>query len=266
MGSKKFSWYSTPLGTTYNAYLIIDEKITLVDTVKHYLVDEMLERISKIIDPSKIEYIVSNHVEMDHSGGFPKLMKIVPNAQIFTSVNGKKGLSRHYKANWNFKEVKTGDSLSLGKYELKFVTIPMVHWPDSMVTYVPAEKLLLPNDVFGQHIASSERFDDEVDFEVLMEQSAKYYANIVLPFGTQVLKALDALSSLDIDMIAPSHGVIWRKHIPAILEKYTKWASNDTEKKAVIVYDSMWGSTEKIAKTIYESFEKKSNKSEIDGS
>ena len=257
---RDFHGYRTQLGSTYNAYLIIDEKVTLVDTVKCYLVDEMLERISNIIDPSKIDYIVSNHVEMDHSGGLSKLIDIIPNVKIYTSKKGKEGLIRHYKKDWNFLEVKTGDVLNIGKRNLTFVQVPMVHWPDSMVTYIPEENLLLPNDAFGQHIASSERFDDLIDFDILMNQSAKYYSNIVLPFGSQVLKAIDVVDSLDIDMIGPSHGVIWKKNIPAIIEKYKKWASNVTDEKAVIVYDSMWGSTEKIARFIYSAFEKKSIK------
>ncbi|MBU0651017.1 MBL fold metallo-hydrolase [bacterium] len=260
---RNFHGYLTERGSTYNAYLIMDKKITLIDTVKHYKYDEMIERISKIVDPAKIDYVVSNHVEMDHSGSLPKLMELIPNADIYTSPNGKKGLSIHYKKNWNFKEVKTGDVLNIGKRNLNFVQIPMVHWPDSMVTYIGDDKLLLSNDAFGQHIASFERFDDEVDFNILMEQAAKYYANIVLPFGDQVLKALDAVSSLDIDMIAPSHGIIWRSHIKDILEKYKKWASNIPDEKAVIVFDSMWESTKKIAYAIYNAFEEKGIKTEI---
>ncbi|MDD4203067.1 MAG: FprA family A-type flavoprotein [Candidatus Omnitrophica bacterium] len=244
---RDFHGYLTQRGSTYNAYLIVDEKIVLVDTVKHYLYDEMLSNIRKIIDPEKIDYIVSNHVEMDHSGSLPMIKNIAKKAAIITSPNGEKGLKAHYKEDWDFKVVKTGDSISIGSRNLDFVLCPMVHWPDSMVTYIPEEKLLLPNDAFGQHIASSQRFDDQLGFDVLMEEAAKYYANIVLPFGEQVLKALEILNTLDIDMIAPSHGIIWRKNVPKIVEKYKKWASNETEKKAVIVYDSMWGSTKKMA-------------------
>lgn len=225
----------------------MDTKITLVDTVKHYLFDEMLSRIKEIVDPSKIDYIISNHVEMDHSGSLPKLLEVCPNATVITSTRGEKGLKRHYKKGWNFKVVKSGDTLNIGKRTLHFVEIPMVHWPDSMVTYSPSDKLLLPNDAFGQHIASAKRFDDEVDWGILKEEAAKYYANIVMPYGSQVEKALEALSGLDIDMIAPSHGMIWRSLIPQILKEYTKWAKYETENKALIIYDSMWGSTEKIA-------------------
>jgi len=244
---RNFHGYITQRGTTYNAYLIMDKKITLVDTVKHYLFDEMLSRIKEIVDPSKIDYIISNHVEMDHSGSIQKLLEVAPNAKIITSTRGEKGLRRHYKKDWNFKVVKSGDTLNIGERTLHFVEIPMVHWPDSMVTYIPSDKLLLPNDAFGQHIATSERFDDEVDWGILKEEAAKYYANIVMPYGSQVEKALEALSGLDIEMIAPSHGIIWRSLIPQILKEYTKWARYETEDKALIVYDSMWGSTEKIA-------------------
>jgi flavorubredoxin len=252
---RNFHGYTTQRGTTYNAYLIMDKKITLVDTVKHYLFDEMLERISAIVDPSKIEYIISNHVEMDHSGSLPKILKYCPKATVITSTRGEKGLKRHYKKDLNFKVVKSGDTLNIGKRTLHFVHIPMVHWPDSMVTYIPSDKLLLPNDAFGQHIASSERFDDEIEWGILKEEAAKYYGNIVMPYGDQVKQALDGLSGLDIDMIGPSHGVIWRLRIPEILKEYTKWATFKTEKKALIIYDSMWGSTEKIAYKLAEGIE-----------
>ena len=252
---RNFHGYLTQRGTTYNSYLIIDKKITLVDTVKHYLFEEMIDRIKEIINPSKIDYIISNHVEMDHSGSIQKLLNICPNAQVITSTRGEKGLRRHYKKEWNFKVVNSGDTLNIGKRTLNFVHIPMVHWPDSMVTYSPEDKLLLPNDAFGQHIASSERFDDEIDWGILKEEAAKYYANIVMPYGDQVAKALDTLSTLDINMIAPSHGIIWRSHIPEILKEYQKWATYETEDKALIVYDSMWGSTEKIAYVLRKGIE-----------
>lgn len=254
---RNFHGYLTQRGSTYNAYLIIDDKITLVDTVKHYLVDEMLERIKCVVDPSKIDYVVSNHVEMDHSGGLPRVMDLCPNALLVTSPNGEKGLKMHYEADWNMKVVNTGDVLNLGKRNLNFVLTQMVHWPDSMVTYIPEEKLLLPNDAFGQHIASSERFDDEIGWDIVQEEAAKYYANIVLSYGNQVNKALDAVSGLDIDMIAPSHGLIWRERIKDVIGMYRKWANNECDQKAVIVYDTMWKSTEKVAQAIAEAFEEK---------
>jgi len=249
---RNFHGYSTRRGTTYNSYLIIDEKVVLVDTVKHYMFDEMLARIKEIIDPSKIDIIVSNHVEMDHSGSLPKMLELCPNAEVITSVMGELGLKRHYKKDWPLKVVQSGDSINIGKRNLVFVHIPMIHWPDSMVTYIPEEKLLLPNDAFGQHIASTERFDDEIPWDILHEEAAKYYGNIVMLYGDQVKGALDALGDLDIDMIGPSHGVIWRTHIPKMLEVYTKWATYTTDDKALIVYDSMWGTTQKMAHCLAE--------------
>lgn len=251
-----FHGYLTPRGTTYNAYLIIDDKITLVDTVKHYLFDEMLSRIKEVIDPSQIEYMVSNHVEMDHSGSVPKIMEIAPKAKLVTSPQGKKGLQRYYKKDdWDFMVVKSGEELNIGSRTLKFVHVPMVHWPDSMVTYIPEEKLLLPNDAFGQHIASAARFDDELGWDIVHEEASTYYANIVLPYGDNVNKALDVVSQLDIDMIAPSHGVIWRSYISKILPVYRRWANNETEKKALIVYDTMWDSTKRLALALQDGLE-----------
>jgi flavorubredoxin len=252
---RNFHGYSTNRGSTYNAYLIKDKHITLVDTVKHYLFDEMMGRIEDIVNPSEIEYIVSNHVEMDHSGSLPKLHEICPHAKIITSTRGEKGLLRHYKKNMNFNVVNSGDTLTIGKRTLQFVHIPMVHWPDSMVTYIPHDKLLIPNDAFGQHIASAERFDDHIEWGILKEEAAKYYANIVMPYSPQVQKALAALSNLPIDMIAPSHGVIWKTHIPQIMQEYTKWSASESEDKALVIYDSMWGSTEKIAYSLQEGLE-----------
>ncbi|MCR6544764.1 FprA family A-type flavoprotein [Dehalobacterium formicoaceticum] len=260
---RNFHGYLTPRGSTYNAYLIIDEKITLVDTVKHYLFDEMLERISSVIDPQKIDYVVSNHVEMDHSGGLPKTMALLPKAKLVTSASGEKGLKAHYSGDWDYMVVKSGDTLNLGSRNLTFVQTPMVHWPDNMVTYLGEDRILFSNDAFGQHIASPERFDDEMKLGILLEEAGKYYANIVFPYGSQVQKALEAVATLDIEIIAPSHGIIWRSQIPAILEEYKKWAGNETENKAVIVYDSMWGSTEKMAYAIYRAFEAKGVKTRV---
>jgi len=254
---RNFHGYSTQRGTTYNAYLIIDEKITLIDTVKHSFTNEMLARISNIIDPSKIDYIVSNHVEMDHSGALPRMLELAPNATIITCPNGDKGLKAHYKKDWNFKIVKTNDKISLGNRSLEFVLTPMVHWPDNMVAYMPEEKILFSNDSFGQHYASSERFDDECPPDIIMEEAKKYYANIVLPYGKAVQKELEAVSALDIKIIAPSHGVIWRSNLDKIIPLYQIWSKNETSKKAVIIYDTMWHSTEIMANALMEVFEEK---------
>jgi flavorubredoxin len=247
---RNFHGYLTEQGTSYNSYLLIDEKITLVDTVKEEKFGQMMDRISRYIDPSRIDYVLSNHVEMDHSGGIPQLMELIPQATVITSKAGEKGLRRHFKKDWNFQVVKSGDSISTGKWTLSFVNTPMVHWPDSMVTYLPEEKILFSNDAFGQHLATPERFDDELGLSVIKKDAAKYYANIVLPFGKQVQKALSSLSSLDIDLIAPSHGLMWRSYVSEIVSEYQKWSSYESENKALIVYDSMWKSTEKMANAL----------------
>ncbi|MBD3306131.1 MBL fold metallo-hydrolase [candidate division KSB3 bacterium] len=252
---RNFHGYLTQRGSTYNAYLIMDEKITLVDSVKYYLCDEMFERIAHVVDPAKIDYIVSNHVEMDHSGSIPMVKEVAKQATVFTSPKGQEGLHAHYKRDMDFQVVKTGDTLNIGTRTLNFVLTPMVHWPDNMVTYIPEEKLLLSNDAFGQHLASSERFDDEYPLNIIIEEAQKYYANIVLPFSSQVQKALQAAGGLEIETICPSHGIIWRSHIPTILEHYTKWSQNQTDEKAVIVYDTMWQSTQKMAYAIQSAFE-----------
>jgi len=253
---RNFHGYLTQRGSTYNAYLITDEKTVLVDTVKHYLFDEMLARIKEIIDPADIDYIVSNHVEMDHSGSIPKILEHCPDAKVITSTRGEKGLRKHYGDRLDLRAVDSGESMDIGERTLTFVHTPMVHWPDNMVTYIKEEKLLLSNDAFGQHIASSERFDDRIEWGIAREEAAKYYANIVMPYSRQVNKALEALSGLDIEMIAPSHGIIWRKNVDRITKEYVKWAGSETSTdNALIVYDTRWGSTEKIAYALRESME-----------
>lgn len=245
---RDFHGYTTPRGGTYNAYLIVDEKIALVDTVKHAFAGEMLERIKEIIDPSKIDYVVSNHVEIDHSGSLPEIMKIATNAQVITSEKGKEGLSKYHNGNWNFRTVKTGDELKLGKKTLFFITAPMLHWPDSMATYLKEDKILLSNDLFGQHLASSFRFDEPNECDVVMEEAAKYYANIFMPFGALILKKIEEIQKLGIEitMIAPSHGVIW-KNPEKIIDAYQNWAKGVSKQKVLIIYDTMWNSTEVMA-------------------
>jgi anaerobic nitric oxide reductase flavorubredoxin len=246
--------YSTHRGTTYNAYLIIDKKIALVDTVQHSFAGEMIERIKEIIDPSKIDYVIANHVESDHSGSIAEILNLAPKAKVIGTANCQKGLEKHYFGNWDFQVVKTGDTLNLGERTLSFLEAPMLHWPDSMFTYIEKDALLLPNDAFGQHLATSKRFDDEVDQDILMEEAAKYYANILWPFSTLVTRKIEQVQKLGlkIDMIAPSHGIIWRGDPMKIVKAYLKWASGEAKKKVLIVYDTMWESTEKMAKAILE--------------
>ena len=252
---RNFHGYVTQSGSTYNSYLIIDEKITLIDNVKYYLAEELIKRITQLIDPSKIDYIIQNHIEMDHSGSILHIKKLCPNAKIFASPKGVEALLKHFKIDGELLTVKSGDVLKLGTRSLHFVQTPMVHWPDNMASYCPEEKILFSNDAFGQHIASSERFDEEYPFNIMMHEAGKYYANIVLPYGTQVQKALEVVGDLDIEIICPSHGLIWRSQIPEIIKEYKKWSANEVDEKAVIIYDTMWKSTEKIAHKIQEAFE-----------
>ncbi len=246
--------YSAQRGTTYNAYLIVDKKIALVDTVEHPFAAEMIEKIKEIIDPTKIDYIIANHVESDHSGSIKEILKLAPNATIVGTANCKAGLEKHYFGNWKFQTVKTGDTLNLGDRTLTFLEAAMLHWPDTMFTYIEKDALLLSNDGFGQHLASSKRFDDEVDQNVLMWEAGKYYANILWLYSSVVLRKIEEVQELGlkINMIAPSHGVIWRKDPMKIITSYIKWAKGEAEKKVIIVYDTMWKSTEKMAKAMLE--------------
>jgi flavorubredoxin len=247
---RDFHGYSTHKGSSYNAYLVVGKKIALVDTVKAPFFPEMMARIREVMPPEKIDYLIVNHVEMDHSGSLPLLKDALPKVEVLCSPRAEGELKLHYGGGIPLTVVKTGAILELGGKTLTFVEVPMVHWPDSMVTYVKEDKVLLPNDAFGQHIACTERFDDELGWETILPEATKYYANIVMPYGQQVLKALDVLQGIEIEVIGPSHGVIWRRHIPQIVASYGRWAKGETEKKALIVYDTMWGSTEQMAKAI----------------
>ena len=254
---RNFHGYETSRGSSYNAYLILDEKITLIDTAKITFADELLARISSVVDPAQIQVIVSSHVEPDHSGALREIAALAPNAEIITTnPNGLKGLTARY-GKQNYRAVKAGDSISIGKRTLQFVPTPMLHWPDSMVTYCPEEKILFSNDAFGQHLAASMRFDDENDLEVVLHEAKKYYANILMPFGKQAQTALKALGGLDLRMIATGHGVIWRKNIDKILDCYKSWSAGEVSERAVVVFDSMWHSTEILARTITEAFAKR---------
>lgn len=249
---RNFHGYITHRGTTYNAYLIVDEKIALVDTVKEHFYPEMMKRIREIVDPQDIDYLISNHTEPDHSGSIMKFMEEVEGVELIASPLGTQGLRRYYGDDVEITSIKDKPTISLGKKTLHFTAIPMVHWPDSMVTYIPEDKLLLPNDAFGQHLASSKRFDDEVDTAILMQEAETYYANIVMPLWMSVSRAFKALEGLEIDMIGPSHGVIWRGNPGMILEAYQRWVQGESKPRAVIVYDTMWGSTEKVANALFK--------------
>lgn len=244
--------YSTNRGTTYNAYLILDDKVTLVDTVYGPFAGELIENIRQIIPPEKIDYVIANHVETDHSGALPMIMKLCPKAKVFGTAKCKEGLYRHYYSNWDFQVVKTGDKLPLGKKNLTFIEAAMIHWPDSMFTYCHEEQLLMPNDAFGQHYATSERFDDEANECELMDEAAKYYSNILWPLSPVILRKMEEIQKMGIPikMIAPSHGIIWRQDPMKIINAYLSWAKNETKHKVVIMYETMYGATEKMARKI----------------
>ena len=250
---RNFHGYSTHLGTTYNAYLVVDEKTALIDTVKAPFFDEMLGRVREIVALDRIDYVVSHHVEMDHSGSLPMTMKEARNATLVTLEKfGESGLKKTFHIDWPTEAVKEGSELVLGKRKLKFIPTPMLHWPDSMASCLLEDRILFSMDAFGQHIAGSSRFDDELGLEVVMPEAAKYYANILMPFGDLIVRAVDRLSGLGIRMIAPSHGIIWRSHPKAIVSEYSSWGKGEWKKKALVIYDTMWGSTERMAHAIAE--------------
>lgn len=251
---RDFHGYSTPAGTTYNAYLVKDEKTALFDTVKKEFFGELVHHLRRLTDPEKIDYLVVNHVELDHSGSLPQVIDLVKPEKIFCSPMGMKAIQAHFHpTDWPLVEVKSGDTLSLGKKTVHFLETKMLHWPDSMFSYIPEDKLLISSDAFGEHWATSRRFDDEVDNHVLMRHAAKYYANILMIFSPQVQKLLAKVAemNLDIDMIAPDHGIVWRKDPAKIIEAYGRWSRHENRAKAVIVYDTMWKSTEKMARAVY---------------
>jgi len=249
---RDFHGYSTYRGTSYNAFLIVDEKIALIDTVKKNYSDQLIDNISKIIDPKKIDYVVSNHTEMDHSGGLPRVMhRVGEDKPLYCSKMGAKNLARHFSQKWNYHAVGTGEALSLGHRTLTFLETRMLHWPDSMFTYLKEDKILFSSDGFGQHYAGHERFDDQIGDDIMLH-AKKYYANILLLYSPLILKLLDTVAELglEIDMICPDHGIIWRKDPGRIIHAYAKWAKQEQEKKAVVIYDTMWHSTEAMANEI----------------
>lgn len=251
---RDFHGYTTPHGSTYNAYLVMADHITLIDTVKAPFKDEMLSRIQSVVDPSKIKYIISNHSEMDHSGCLSEVIDLIQPEKVFASTVGVKTLKELFHDQHDILPVKDGEKLSLGNMELTFMETRMIHWPDSMFTYLAKDELLFSQDAFGMHLATLERFADEIPASTLEYEGATYYANIVLPYSPIVLKTLDkvAASGMKIKVIAPDHGPVWRKDIRWIIDLYKKWASQKPTAKAVVVYATMWHSTEKMARAISE--------------
>ena len=248
---RDFHSYDTERGATYNAYLVQDTENALIDTVKGPFFERYYKQVSELVDPASVKYLVCNHAEPDHSSALPECIKAFPNAKIVTNKKCRDTVVKYFGGeDWPWHIVKTGDSIKIGRRTLSFIETPMVHWPDSMLTYCPEDELLFSMDAFGQHIACAARFDDEVDLAIIMDEAKTYYANIVVPHGKFVQKALAAASGLSIKMIAPSHGVIWRKHLPEILSGYKDWSANKVKPKVAVFYDSMWESTGRIAEAI----------------
>lgn len=249
-----FHGYITRRGTSYNSYLILDKKNALIDTVKYTFSDEFVKKIREIIDLEKLDYIVINHLEKDHSSSLPLLAKLAKNATIITSKRGKDAIFEHYGSGYKIRTVKTGDKISLGNRTLSFIEAPMLHWPDSMFTYIIKDEILFSNDAFGQHLASAFRFDDQVNENTLMEEATTYYANILMPLGSLIARKIQEIVKLGISpkIIAPSHGVIWRSNPSKIIQAYLDWSICKSDLKVTIVFDTMWGSTDMMAREIAE--------------
>lgn len=251
-----FHGYSTDRGSTYNAFLVLDEKVTLIDTVKAPFKDHLLSRISSVIEPEKIDYIISNHAEPDHSGSLAAIINAVKPEKVFASVAGKKALEMHYSLDIEIDAVKTGDEISIGQDTVKFIETKMLHWPDSMFSYLAGEKMLFSQDAFGMHLAGSKLFANEYDNSLLYWEGQKYYANILLLYSKKIKQLIDKLPelNLDIECVAPDHGPLWRgqQDIAKVISWYSKWAEQPLSNKAVVVYDTMWQSTEKMANAVGE--------------
>ncbi|MCD6416657.1 MAG: flavodoxin domain-containing protein [Planctomycetes bacterium] len=239
-------------GTTYNAYLICDEKTVLVDAVAEPFQGQLIANISEIIAPAEIDIVVANHSESDHSGALPAVLRHAPDAAVVVSKRGAESVEGHYHRPWNFRKMQTGDRIDIGRQELLFVEAPMLHWPDSMFTYLTGDNILMSNDAFGQHYATALRFNDQVNQDELYEEALKYYVNILTPFSGAVARKIDELLALGlpVDVIAPSHGVIWRSDPLQIANKYKEWAAQKPENRAVILYDTMWNATRRMAEAI----------------
>ncbi len=262
---RMFHGYETPIGTTYNAYLIMDEQITLIDFVKAPFAGVLLDNIREVIGDRPVDNIICLHVEPDHSGALPDVVKAYPNAVVYGSANCGKELAMYYPDSvYEFKAVGLNDQLQTGRYSFNFIPMPMVHWPDSMSCYLAEEKVLFTNDALGEHIGTGERIDTELSLEKLHDRAANYYANIVMPFGMQVQKLLKSVAGLAVEMVCPSHGVVLTKYIAEMVGWYNDWSLGKLdENRIVIVYDTMWGTTEKMAKKYYEEYKSKGFDAEI---
>jgi len=253
-GLREFHGYATARGTTYNAYLVVDETVALVDTVKAPFKDEMLARVASVVDPKRIDLIISNHSEMDHSGCLPEVIEATGAARVVASKNGVKALEAHFRLGDRVEAVADGGRLRLGATEAVFVETRMLHWPDSMMTYLAGEEVLFSQDGFGMHLASAERFADELPEDLLREELAKYYANILLPMSGLVARAVEALRAMNLPLrvLAPDHGPIYRRDVAWPIDLWARWAEQRPAAKAVVVFDTMWGSTAAMARAVAE--------------
>jgi len=253
-GIREFHGYATSRGTTYNAYLVMDETVTLVDTVKAHFKDEMLARVASVVDPSRVDLLISNHSEMDHSGCLPEVLDATGATRVLASRNGVKALQAHFHLDGALEAVDNGQTIRLGATEATFVETKMLHWPDSMMTYLSGEEVLFSQDGFGMHLASSERFADQLPADVVRHELAKYYANILMPFSKLVMKAVASLRAMNLPlaMIAPDHGPIFREDPMGPVEAWAHWAEQKPTRKAVVVYDTMWHSTAGMAQAVAE--------------
>ncbi len=250
---RDFHGYDTPRGSTYNAYLLRDEKTALVDTVRAPFAQQLLANLASLTDFGQVDFVVCNHAEPDHAGALPQVMARMPQATLVCDKKCAATLAGHADtSSWKLRLVGNGERISLGRRSLQFLETPMLHWPESMFTYVPEEALLFSMDAFGQHYATAERFDDQTDFATLMEEAKTYYANIIMPYGKAVLAALEKIAALPVRTIATSHGVLWRKHIEKITAAYGDWAAHHCRPKVLVIYDSMWGSTAAMAEAILD--------------
>lgn len=256
---------STKKGSSYNSYLIQDTKTALIDTVWLPYDKEFVSKLKQAIDLKKIDYIIMNHNEIDHSGSLPELMREIPDTPIYCTKKGEAIIRGHYHQDWNFVNVKTGDTLELGETTLTFIEAPMLHWPDTMFTYMSGDNILFSNDGFGQHYATESLFNDCVDEAEMMYEAEKYYANILSTYSPMVLRKVNEILKMElpINMICPSHGVIWRENPTRIVDQYLKWASNYEEDQVTIIYDTMWQSTRKMAEAIADGIRKASSSTTV---
>ena len=254
--------YSIFHGSSQNAYLIEEEKTVLVDTVWAPHRFDFIENLKREIDLKKIDAIVVNHGEIDHSGALADLLEEIPGTPLYCTAMAVKSLEGQYgKRGWNFHVVKTGDELPIGNgKKLQFVEMRMLHWPDSMATFLTGDNILFSMDAFGQHYATSELFADKAEQGILWHEALKYFVNILNPFAALIPRKLEEIAALQlpIEMIAPSHGAIWRERPFTIVEKYDEWAKAYQEDQVTIAYDTMWNGTEAIAHAIAEEIKRQS--------